>query len=40
MKVAVIILVVGEAVCDARACKTISADWKRNVDKDYDARKK
>lgn len=34
MKVAVIILVVGEAVCNVRACKPMSADWKRKVDKD------
>ena len=37
---AVIYEAVSEAVCSVRACKPMSADWKRNVDKDYESRKK
>ena len=37
---AVIYEAVSEAVCSVRACKPMSADWKRNVDKDYKNRKK
>ena len=37
---AVIYEAVSEAVCSVRACKPMSADWKRNVDKDYENRKK
>jgi hypothetical protein len=36
---AVIYEAVSEAVCNVRACKPMSADWKRNVDKDYESRK-
>ena len=37
---AVIYEAVNEAVCAVRACRSVEADWKRNVDKDFKSRKK
>ncbi len=37
---AVIYEAVSEAVCNVRACKTVSVDWKKNVDADYKKRRK
>ena len=37
---AVIYEAMSEAVCRVRACKPMSADWKRSVDEDYQARSK
>ena len=37
---AVIYEAVSEAVCSVRACKPMSADWKRKVDEDYQKRGK
>ena len=37
---AVIYEAVSEAVCSVRACKPMSAEWRRKVDKDYESRKK
>ena len=37
---AVIYEAVSEAVCNVRACKPMSADWKQKVDKDYTSRRK
>ena len=31
---------VAEAVCKVRACAPMSADWRRDIDRDYNARKK
>ena len=37
---AVIYEAMGEAVCNVRACRPMSADWKRRVDEDYKKRGK
>ena len=37
---AVIYEAVSEAVCSVRACRPMSADWKRRVDEDYQSRNK
>ena len=37
---AVIYEAMGEAVCNVRACRPMSADWKRRVDEDYQKRGK
>ena len=38
--IAVIYEAMSEAVCDVRACRPMSADWKRRVDEDYKKRGK